>query len=356
MKIINALVALTAFLSVVSLFAGEGNDASMAEVMPDIKGEVPPPEDNANVAESRSADSQKELEEKGKNCFWTPIQIIVTDDYIFLKDVDNVCPMCMNFYSFEPNYSDVYGMLVGGTASTENLTGLALGEMMAFKRLRGISFNLVSGRYAYLYGIGLSGLSNEVGDDTYGLLISPMNLMDGSDVYGGSFGLITSGVIPMSFFGVDTYAGSENIYGFSIGGIWSGARKDMWGISMGTNCVSEKLYGISLGARVGAQKIHGIVFGLLANQHILYGFSFAGIGVAASKKSILKSEKTDGYTVNGAQVCALLAIAESVCGIQLAPINACGKLRGIQIGLLNFADENWLPFSIGINFGWSSAK
>jgi len=58
-------------------------------------------------------------------------------------------------------------------------------------------------------------------------------------------------------------------------------------------------------------------------------------------------------TMAGMQVSGILNFVEKEGeGIQIGLINYCEKLSGAQIGLINIAKENWLPFSIGINFGW----
>ncbi len=91
----------------------------------------------------------------------------------------------------------------------------------------------------------------------------------------------------------------------------------------------------------------------LSEINEINGFNIAGImGFCKNMNGVQMSYAAINEKANGVQMGIAYNEAKETNGVQFGIVNYCKNMSGVQIGLLNFAPNNWLIFSIGINFGF----
>jgi hypothetical protein len=167
---------------------------------------------------------------------------------------------------------------------------------------------------------------------------------------------------------------AKRVNGFALGLVIRGDR--MNGIGCGALAFGSKvingiaLAGVGVGSYVGfdlgTQRINGIsVAGFSVDTDTIIGIALGGVGVGASIIQGVEiggiaatSERLEGGAIGGIIVWAKnikgfsiggFCKTEKTAGVSIALYNRCSQLKGVQIGILNFAGNNrkpfrWLPF------------
>ncbi len=171
------------------------------------------------------------------------------------------------------------------------------------------------------------------------------------------------------------YAKNNQVDGFDIPSAGFGQSKGFNGLQVGCAGASDEFNGCQIVAfATSSREFRGMqvaVFqiqdkdiktfngfrldgiGIYTEIKDMNGFLFSGILGVCNKINgfhcgyISKAEQT-----NGVQMCGAFNESEELNGIQIGLINFTNDLEGFQLGLFNISPNNWLPLSIGINFGF----
>ena len=209
----------------------------------------------------------------------------------------------------------------------------------------GISFGLVGSRVQHGRGIFLGGLGlafGAEGDDPHrgdaeasGILIAGLGM--GGEILRG-IAIAGLGIGADSFTGIAIAGlgmGADTMRGIGIGVLGIGgdtfAGIGIGGLGLG----ADQFKGLGIGGLgVGADSIRGIVLGGLGcGADEIHGFAFGGLMVKADH---LSGAAVSGYTnVRGTQH-----------GLAIGVLNSAHVLRGVQIGVLNYARNNPSPFKL----------
>lgn len=211
-----------------------------------------------------------------------------------------------------------------------NTTHFNLGLMSNIYRLEGCGLNLLSGTVRNdMNGLQISGLTNITQNNAVGLQISGISNIAGDN----SYGCMLSGLMNISndmFSGVQI-AGISNITGDNTRGV------NLAGIM---NLTSGNVYGLQLAAvgNVGV-RVKGLQLAGISNNAIqnLTGMQLCGAANIAVKAD--KALQLSGIT----NICQ-----GEFKGVQLAPGNYAGSVRGVQIGLLNLCTGKVEGVQIGV--------
>lgn len=169
-----------------------------------------------------------------------------------------------------------------------------------------------------LRGIALGGMGAGVGKDLTGLAVGLLGVGTGGNIRGIGIGGLGVGAgknltgLAASLGGVGT---GECIKGIALGGIGVGARKNITGLSLGLGGVGagEAITGIALSVvSVGARDIKGM--------------TVSGFNGMSIKRGRLKR------------------VNERMTGLSIGLVNATLHLKGVQIGVINYAGNHprWL--------------
>lgn len=114
--------------------------------------------------------------------------------------------------------------------------------------------------------------------------------------------------------------------------------------------------GMSLGHRRTAI-INGVYFCCLLDAGVakeVNGFNFCGMGGFSGRVNGVRLGAAANIVekMNGAQISAGLSKSGEMNGLQIGIVNWSDDIAGVQLGILNFATNNWLPFSVLMNFGF----
>ena len=277
----------------------------------------------------------------------------------------------------------------------DNLTGsfygLGIGLPMAMgtENRYGASFALFGvGATEDVMGLNMAGLAVG-GNNVYGVNIGGLAVGAGEDLWGINIGGLAAGagenVTGLNFGGLAVGSG-KNVSGITIGGLAAGAGQNMTGLNIGGLAVGagEKLIGINIGglAAGAGEAVIGLNLSILAvgSGGTLAGINIAGIAAGApSVKGITIAlaaggEKVTGITVapayfritnegsndteptmTGVSISAFNHIQGVQKGLTIGIFNYAHKVRGVQIGLLNYNRSNpkglrWLPI-LNAGFG-----
>lgn len=215
----------------------------------------------------------------------------------------------------------------------------------------------------FVLGHGL--FSHDMGclaDKVKGFQLAPIGMCHAAELVGGQIGLATR---------------SDNLKGFEMAGVVSFGEGPHSGLILtGIYSGVESRHGVSVSGIVGHNEdfasgiqIDGLVHssteahekgvfgsGLVTAIEALDGIGFSGIwtdieeevkGVSCSLL-VTTSGRTDGLQVSGAY-----NYAEEMSGVQAALVTRSRHLdKGIQLGLLNFADNGILPVMPLVNFNF----
>ena len=226
-------------------------------------------------------------------------------------------------------------------------------------RMRGVYAGLYGQRVAEFSGIslGLIGTSVQHGR---GIFLAGLGLAFGAEdnPHGGearTTGILIAGLgiggeilrgIAIAGLGI----GADSMTGIAIGGLGMGADT-MRGIGIGLLGIGGDVFtgigigGLGLGANqfkglgigglgIGADTLHGIVLGGLGcGADEVHGFAFGGLMVKAGDLS-------------GVSVSAHTRVKGRQSGVAIGLVNVTRVLKGLQLGVLNYAGNNPPPFKL----------
>ena len=254
------------------------------------------------------------------------------------------------------------------------VNGISLGLAPSAARLNGLNLGiaaLVSTRHSYGVNIGLLASVSE-GDQT------GFNL--------GGLAVVTEG--DMSFINIGGLAvvSQGNSSGLNFGGLATVSEGNKRGINIGglANVAEGNMYGLNLSglANVSEMNVYGINFAGLAQVAgaDLYGLTIAGLAIVAESNmkgiGVSLGKIAGGYSISGLHFTGykietkdLAGISGSIAwietdymkgvgisvfnqirkqqqGITIGLVNFTEVLHGLQIGLINIAENNPAPFKI----------
>lgn len=221
------------------------------------------------------------------------------------------------------------------------VNGLSLGVMPYAGELNGIQFGLLGpGAGKNVRGISIGLIGAGCGGDMTGLNIGGIGVGAGENLIG-----INAGA-----FGVG--AGND-VLGITIGGLGVGAGNDLIGLNLGGlgAGAGDRVMGITiagLGAGAGKSLAGLTICGLAAGAPSITGLTVAGLAVGGTKITgvslalgtiMVIQDKGDG-AYNGLAVSAFNNIKGTQKGVAIGIVNYAYRLKGVQIGLLNFVRDN----------------
>ncbi len=228
--------------------------------------------------------------------------------------------------------------------------GLSVGQAVAKddeKVVSNVMFNMLTGEVDSIQGIVLGGLINQVNHGVEGISLAGIAAITKDDVAG------------MQIAGI--FNTSKNFNGAIIGGI-ANVSDTGNGIQIaGITNVSQSIQGLQVsginnqnnGYLVGSQ-----IAGIFNSARTTKGVQIAGI---TSKATSLEGVQTSGIcniagnsygaqiggiynhanNMSGMQIAGIASKANDINGIQISGIaNVASKVEGLQVGLINIADEN----------------
>jgi len=243
---------------------------------------------------------------------------------------------------------DVWGINISGLATGGNnvygvnIAGLATG---AGENIAGINIGgLAVGSGNNVYGINIGGLAVGSGNNVAGLNISAMAVGAGNNVSGITVGVLAAGAgSKMKGFNLGGLAigAGEDLIGINIGGLAVGAGEKVLGLNMSVIAVGagETLAGINIaGIALGAPKVKG--FSLAA---AVGGSQVTGVIIAPVYFTVRGSgfDDLDNEPImTGLSISAFNHIQGIQKGVTIGIFNYAHKVKGIQIGLLNYNRNN----------------
>jgi len=249
-------------------------------------------------------------------------------------------------------HSSLRGVVVGGlgTGAGESMAGVAIG-------------GLGMGAGAQFTGIGVGGLGIGSGENLRGLAAGGLGVGAGENVSGITAGGLGVGagehLTGVALGGLGVGAG-ESIRGLVAGGLGVGAGENLTG-------VGAALVGLGAGEDITGVAVSGVALGAGGRMR---GVFAAGVGMASPSMTGLMagaaigSERytgialspayfriTDPGQLRGASVSAFNHIKGTQRGLTIGIFNYARVLRGVQLGVLNYAGNNplWLRLLPGLN-------
>jgi hypothetical protein len=249
-------------------------------------------------------------------------------------------------------HSSLRGVVVGGlgTGAGDSMAGIAIGGlgMGVGERFTGVGVGgLGIGSGEHLRGLAAGGLGVGAGENVSGIAAGGLGVGAGERLTGVALG------------GLGVGAG-ESIRGLVAGGLGVGAGDDLTG-------VGAALVGLGVGEDITGVAVSGVALG--AGGH-MRGVFAAGVGMAAPHMTGLMagaaigSERSTGIALapayfritdrgqlRGASVSAFNHIKGTQRGLTIGIFNYARVLRGVQLGVLNYAENNplWLRLLPGLN-------
>ncbi len=207
-----------------------------------------------------------------------------------------------------------------------------------------ISFNLLYGRAARLFGIELGLGVNDVEGEAYGAQWTlAMNRVGGNML--GLQDAVGANLVGGSFAGMQTAVGFNRVGGSAsamqvaaganlVGGYTTGMQ-----VAAGFNSAAEGLSGLQVaaGANYAGASTKGLQISAIAN--------YTATDVTGAQISAVANW---AESVRGAQV-GLVNIGGDIAGAQVGIVNIASTARGAQVGVVNIAEDSYAPIGL-LNF------
>lgn len=272
--------------------------------------------------------------------------------------------------AYDNDWAEVQGISFGVVPQAGYLKGLqiGIGGVAAEKELSGISLGILgAGAGGDVSGVAIGGLGVGAGESLKGVFVGGLGVGSGGDVSGvmiGGLGAGAGGSMKGISIGLLGIGAGEDLYGLNIGGLGAGAGRNVAGISIGLLGIGagNNMTGINvggLGAGAGNRLTGITIGGLGAGAPIIRGVTIAGLGVGGRDIKgvslaigMVRIEKEGSHT--GFAASAFNFIKGQQNGVSMGIFNYAYKLKGFQIGILNYVRDNpkflkLLPF-INFNF------
>ena len=254
--------------------------------------------------------------------------------------------MGLNLAGLAVGGNNVYGLNVAGLAvgAGENLWGLNVA-------------GLAVGSGANVSGINIGGLAVGSGNNLSGFSAAILAVGAGNNVSGVSVGILAAGAgNKMTGINIGGFAvgAGEKLSGINIGGLAVGAGESVVGLNASLLVVGSggTLAGITIaGLAAGAPTVKGLTVALAAGGEQVTGFTLAPAYFRITSDG--HGDKTP--TMTGVSISAFNHIQGVQKGLTIGIFNYAHKVKGLQIGLLNYNRSNpkglrWLPI-INAGFG-----
>ncbi len=226
--------------------------------------------------------------------------------------------------------------------------------------IRGLRINLLYGRNRDVYGLDV-GTINLADRDCYGLQIGAA-LNDA--------GFFNGPAVPGRIRGVQLSLlsnSADEATGLQAGTLFNLLRDDLQGVQLSwlvnvvkgdTRGLQAGMANVTLNAAVGAQAAFGLIAALNVAQDL------RGAQISAAALALNKADTVSGLqcnlgllgnqaaVVDGVQLAATCNIARKVRGVQVGLVNYCRTLAGLQIGLVNIVADGALPVLPVMNTRW----
>ena len=251
---------------------------------------------------------------------------------------------------------NIAGLAVGGNnVYGINIAGLAVGSG---EDLWGLNVaGLAVGSGDNVSGINIGGLAVGSGNNLSGLSAAILGVGAGNNVSGITVGILAAGagnnMKGLNIGGLAVGAGSK-LHGINIGGLAAGAGESVIGLNVSLLAVGSggTLAGITVaGLAAGAPTVKGLTIALAAGGEQVKGITIAPAYFRITNEGY--SDKTP--TMTGVSISAFNHIQGEQKGLTIGIFNYAYKVRGLQLGLLNYNRSNpkglrWLPI-LNAGFG-----
>ena len=302
--------------------------------------------------------------------FWRPYEYSLSG---------NVNGMSLGLFPAAENLNGInFGL--AGILTTNNVNGVNIGGLavVAQNNINGISFGgLATVAEGKISGVNIGGLAVVSQDKMLGVTFGGMAVVSQENIVG----------ITMGGFAV---VSQENLLGINMSGLANVAQGRMAGVNFAglANVTQGKMQGVNIAglANVAEGDILGLNFGgiavvsqaavrglnigglaIVGDEYGIYGLSvtlgklvsgekIAGLNIAGYK---IESDYVQGFstavgwieaeTLRGIGISIFNEISNRQRGITIGLLNYATDLKGMQIGLLNIAENNpdglkYLPF------------
>jgi hypothetical protein len=258
--------------------------------------------------------------------------------------------------------------IVGPGARRMNGVSCGLGGVFASASMNGLNMaglGLVSG--GAMTGVNIAGLGTVAQGSMAGINISGLGTVSQGSMAGiniGGLGVVSQqGMVGINIASLGTVAQGEML-GFNFAGLGVVTQGEMAGVSIG---------GLGVVAQLGIYGVNIAGLGLVGQQGIV-GVNVAGVGVVTQKEiaglSVTVGALRAGEALSGISICGYKLDAPSITGLNLGVcwtqsryltgvtcagynetdglqtglvigvVNFTRDLLGVQIGLLNYVEEN----------------
>src|SRR5712692_2463950 len=219
----------------------------------------------------------------------------------------------------------VRGILVGGLGAGTggNVIGIA-------------AAGLGAGASGNVYGLAAGGLGAGAGGRARGIFLGGLGVGAGGGLDGIAVGLVGVGsgglLRGIAIGGLGVGAG-DGARGIVVGGLAVGSGRDIQGIVVGGLAVGSgrDIQGVAIaGLGVGAARIQGLAMALAAG-----GQEIQGAVIAPAYFHL-----AEGGRIEGVSISAFNRVLGEQRGLAIGLVNYASRLYGVQIGLVNWADNN----------------
>lgn len=216
--------------------------------------------------------------------------------------------------------------------------------------MHGVALGLVAPAVDGMDGIAVGGVAVACGE-LHGIAVAPVGVA-ASDCHGIAVGLVGVGMNDLNGIAVGGIGvGGDNMNGIAVGGIGVGGDRLRGVFAGGIGVGGDDLTGIFAGGvGVGGDRLRGVfaggigvggddMEGVFVSPGVVGGDRISGIALAG-----LYHRPKESFTGFGTG--ALTRADGDMNGISIAVVNIAHRLRGVQLGLVNYAANNpaWARF------------
>src|SRR5216683_5166402 len=235
--------------------------------------------------------------------------------------------------------SEVDGLALGLPATAAGtLRGLAVGfGVAAEKTIDGVAVGVLgAGSGDGITGIGVGGLGVGAGGRARVIFLGGLGVGAGGGLDGIAVGLVGVGsgglLRGIAIGGLGVGAG-DGARGIVVGGLAVGSGRDIQGLAVGGLAAGAggAIQGVAIaGLGVGAARIQGLAMALAAG-----GQEIQGAVIAPAYFHL-----AEGGRIEGVSISAFNRVLGEQRGLAIGLVNYASRLYGVQIGLVNWADNN----------------
>lgn len=271
----------------------------------------------------------------GNSEYFNGVRINFSDYY-----VEEINGLNITFWRSDENKHSTYNGLSLGVWGPQggSFNGIQLGGLgvAAEDELNGFSFALLgAGAGNKISGITFGGLGVGAGGSVTGINFGGLGVGSGGNLTGiniGGLGVGAGGNMTGINFGLLGVGAGGDVTGVSIGGIGAGCGGTMTGLVIG-------------GVGAGAPRIEGVALG---------GVGVGGTDITGAALAIGMVRLENGGDLTGFALSGVNYIKGYQTGLSIGLFNYAQHLTGVQLGILNFIEDNPVLLKVMplINFSW----